>query len=168
MNNILKDKLSGVFPPVVTPFVNQNINYQKLQYNILKMNKSKIRGYLVLGSNGEFKSLTDEEAIKVVDVIRENKARDKILMVGTGRESAWGTIEFTKKVAERGADFASVLTPHYFASKMTDEVLLRFFIEIAENLHYLFLFITPPNMQRVSLFHPKSFPCFHSIPISSE
>ena len=76
--------------------------------------------------------MTDEEAIKVVDVIRENKARDKILMVGTGRESAWGTIEFTKKVAERGADFASVLTPHYFASKMTDEVLLRFFIEIAE------------------------------------
>jgi 4-hydroxy-2-oxoglutarate aldolase len=133
METKIKEKLTGVFVPVATPFVNQKIDYDKLRANIEKMNESKVKGYMLLGSNGEFMSLTDDEALKVVEIINKAKAQNKTLIVGAGRESAFATIEFIKKVSDRGADFASIITPHYFADKMTDETLRRFFVEVADN-----------------------------------
>lgn len=128
----IKQMLTGVFPPLTTPFVNELVEYEKLAENIHKMNRTKLKGYMPLGSNGEFKSLTDDEALKVVEVVMKYKSKDKVLIVGTGRESAYATIEFTKKVADLGANFASVITPHYFAKKMDDDALIRFYTKVAD------------------------------------
>jgi 4-hydroxy-2-oxoglutarate aldolase len=129
----LKEKLSGVFPPVMTPFFQDGgIDYEGLAFNIEKMNATALGGYMPLGSNGEFRSLTDEEALEVVKLIAKKRDSDKTLMAGTGRESAYATIEFTKKAAQAGAEFASVLTPYYYVSKMTDEALIRFFTQVAD------------------------------------
>lgn len=133
MNISIKEKLSGVFPPIMTPFVNQEVAYNELAENIKKYNQTKLRGYMPLGSNGEFRSLTEEESLKIVKVVYENKAKDKVLMVGTQRESARATIGFTKKVAGLGADFASILSPHYYPNKMNDDALIRFYTEIADD-----------------------------------
>ena len=132
MTGNIKEKLTGVFPPLTTPFVNQQVAYDKLAENIEKMNQTRLRGYMPLGSNGEFKSLTDEEALKVVEVVMKHKAKDKVIIAGTGRESAYATIEFTKKVADLGVDFASVITPHYFAKKMDDDALIRFYTAVGD------------------------------------
>ncbi len=128
----LKEKLTGVFPPVMTPFAKGRIDFAGLESNILKMNGTRLRGYMPLGSNGEFRSLTDDESLKVVRLIADKKSADKTLMVGTGRESAYATIEFTKKAADQGAEFSSILTPHYYAKKMTDAALVRYFTEVAD------------------------------------
>ncbi|MDR1626332.1 MAG: dihydrodipicolinate synthase family protein [Spirochaetia bacterium] len=129
----LKEKLSGVFPPVMTPFfADGRIDYAGLALNIEKMNRTDLGGYMPLGSNGEFRSLTDGEALEVVRLIAKKRGPGKTLMVGTGRESAWATIEFTKKAAGAGAEFASLLTPYYYASKMTDAALTRFFAQVAD------------------------------------
>ena len=130
----IKEKLTGVFPPVMTPFFpDGRIDYDGLEYNIKKMNQAKLGGYMPLGSNGEFRSLTDEEALKVLGIVARAKSPDKTLMAGTGRESAYATIEFTKRAADVGIDFASVLTPYYYVKKMNDEALIRFFTEVADN-----------------------------------
>ncbi|GAI30787.1 unnamed protein product, partial [marine sediment metagenome] len=39
------------------------------------------------------------------------------------RESAKATIEFIKKIADKGVDFATILLPHYFVKYMTDDAL---------------------------------------------
>ena len=129
----VKEKLTGVFPPVMTPFKDDGrIDYDGLAYNIGKMNSTGLRGYMPLGSNGEFRSLTDEESLEVLRVIVKNKDPGKTLMAGTGRESAYATVEFTKRAAGAGIDFASVLTPYYYVKKMNDEALIRFFTEVAD------------------------------------
>jgi 4-hydroxy-2-oxoglutarate aldolase len=128
----LKEKLSGVFPPVMTPFFEDGrIDYDGLAFNIEKMNTTGLGGYMPLGSNGEFRGLTDEESLEVLKLIARKKSPGKTLMAGTGRESAYATIEFTKRAAGVGAEFASVLTPYYYVKKMTDEALIRFFTEVA-------------------------------------
>lgn len=130
----IKEKLSGIFPPLMTPFLNdEEVAYDKLKENVLKYNETELKGYMPLGSNGEFRSLTEEESLKILDVVVKSKSKDKTLMAGTARESAKATIEFTKKAADKGIDFASILTPHYFAKKMTDEALIKHFIKIADN-----------------------------------
>jgi 4-hydroxy-2-oxoglutarate aldolase len=152
----MKEKLSGVFPPVMTPFVGGKIDFAKLTSNIEKMNGTRLRGYMPLGSNGEFRSLTDEEAVTVVKTIAGTKAKDKTLMVGTGRESAYATIEFTKRVAGLGADFASVLTPHYYAKKMTDAALVRYFTEVADESPIPVLIYCAPGFAAGVIISPKA------------
>jgi 4-hydroxy-2-oxoglutarate aldolase len=128
----IKEKLTGIFPPVMTPFIRGAIDYEGLAFNIERMNGTALRGYMPLGSNGEFRSLGDDESLEVIRLVARAKSPDKTLMAGTGRESAWATIEFTKKAADAGAEFASVLSPHYYAKKMADENIIRYFTELAD------------------------------------
>src|SRR4030042_4416994 len=110
---MFKEKLSGVFVPAITPFANDEILYDKLVDNIKKFNRTKIRGYLALGSNGENKSLTMDEKLKVLEIFVKNKG-DKVIMAGTGCESTKETVSFSGEVIKMGADFVSILTPRYF------------------------------------------------------
>jgi 4-hydroxy-2-oxoglutarate aldolase len=127
-----REKLTWVFPPNMTCFMNEEVAYDKIRQNIERYNKTKLKGYFPLGSNGEFRSLTDEESVKIVEVYRKYKAPGKILMAGVARESAKATIEFIKKVADKGVEFATILPPHYFVSFMTDEALIKYYTMIAD------------------------------------
>jgi 4-hydroxy-2-oxoglutarate aldolase len=127
-----KDKLSGVIAPLATPFISEEVSYTDLEKNIEKYNDTGLKGYLVLGSNGEFQSLTEEESLRIVDIVQKSKAPDKTMAVGAGRESAKATVEFIKKVTDRGADYAAVLTPHYFVRVMTDEALINYYLSVAD------------------------------------
>jgi 4-hydroxy-2-oxoglutarate aldolase len=126
-----KQKLSGVFAPVVTPFTGDVPDLDALAYNLARLRKTNLTGFLALGSNGEYKSLTDEEQLLVLDVLTQEKG-DKVVMVGTGCESTRETIERSHVVAQMGFDYVSVLTPHYFPRLMDGPALLRYYERIAE------------------------------------
>lgn len=129
-----KEKLSGLFPPVMTPFKqDQTIDYDALAFNIQKMNPTNLLGYMPLGSNGEFRSLSDAESVEIIRTIRKNASSDKVIMAGSARESAYQTVEFIKALCDVGIDYASVLSPYYFASKMTEEVLIQYFTYVADH-----------------------------------
>jgi 4-hydroxy-2-oxoglutarate aldolase len=128
-----REKLSGVFAPITTPFDgNGEVSYKDLEENIKKLNSSRLRGYLVLGTNGEFKSLTEAERRKVLEAVVRVAAKDKVVMAGTGRESTKESIVATKEAASIGAHFASLIAPSFFAKKMTDAVLLNHFRQISD------------------------------------
>jgi 4-hydroxy-2-oxoglutarate aldolase len=126
-----KQKLSGVFAPVVTPFQNDQPDLDALAFNLRKLNQTDLTGYLALGSNGEIESLTDEERLLVLEVFAQEKG-DKVVMVGTGCESTKETIEKSHVAAQMGFDYASVLTPHYHAKQMDGPTLRRYYERIAE------------------------------------
>ena len=128
-----REKLSGVFAPVTTPFdENGEVSYQALEENIKKLNSSRLRGYLVLGTNGEFKSLTEAERRKVLETVLRVAEKDKVVMAGTGRESTKESIVATKEAASMGAHFVSLIAPSFFAKKMTDPALLNHFRQISD------------------------------------
>ncbi|HHU90461.1 MAG TPA: dihydrodipicolinate synthase family protein [Clostridiaceae bacterium] len=125
--------LQGVFAPIVTPFnEDEEILFDDIAYNIDVYNNTKLRGYMPLGSNGEFQGLTDEESIKVLKIVCKHKKKDKIIVGGCGRESMYKTVEFIKMVADYGLDLAFILPPHYFLSKMTEDVLSEYYIKVAD------------------------------------
>ena len=126
-----KEKLSGVFAPVVTPFRNDELLLDDLRSNLKRLGKSSLRGYLALGSNGEYRSLSDEEQVRVLEVFAEERG-DKVVMVGTGCESTRQTIEKSKAAADIGFDYVSVLTPSYFAKQMDGPTLQMHFERIAD------------------------------------
>ncbi len=124
--------LSGVFAPVVTPFRDGEPDLGALRSNLRKLAKTGLTGYLALGSNGEFMSLSDSEQMSVLAVFAEEKA-DKVVMVGTARESSKHTIAFTNDIIEMGFEYASVLTPHYFAKQMNGTKLNEYYQRVADN-----------------------------------
>lgn len=128
-----KNKLSGVFAPVVTPFRSDEPALDDLRYNLRKLNETDLTGYLALGSNGEFRSLTDEEQIQILEVFAEEKG-NKVIMVGTGCESSRQTIEKSKLVCEMGFDYVSVLTPCYFAKQINGALIKSHYERIADSI----------------------------------
>ena len=133
MDTNYKDKLSGVFPPCMTIFnENEEVAYDKIAKNIERYNQTKLKGYMPLGSNGEFRSLNDEESVKIIGVYEKYRAKGKTLIAGVARESAKTTIEFIKKIADKGVDFATILPPYYFVNFMTDDALIKYYTTIAD------------------------------------
>ena len=63
----MKLNFSGVYPPITTPFnEDESIAWDKLEQNLIKMNSMKLRGYLVQGSNGEYCYLSAEERVEMI------------------------------------------------------------------------------------------------------
>jgi 4-hydroxy-2-oxoglutarate aldolase len=131
-NQNINRKLAGVFAPIITPFKDEEIIFEELRDNISKYNLTDLKGYMPLGSNGEYQGLTEEESLKILDIVQKYKSAGKIIVAGCGRESAKATVEFIKKAVSVGLDFAFVLTPHYFVKEMTDDALFKYFIYIAD------------------------------------
>ena len=85
------------FHQCVHPLKNDEIDYNGLAKNIELMNKSGLKGYFVLGTNGEFKTLTESEKIKVLETVLKYSSDEKVIMAGTGCESTYETVVMTKK-----------------------------------------------------------------------
>ncbi len=144
-------KLSGVMPPITTPFQDGKLASDKLKKNFQKWNKTSLSGYLVLGSNGEAVYLNEKEKMKVVEISRESIHTSKIMLVGTGMESTQETICFTNQVAKIGANFALVVTPSYFKGSMKPQILYDHFIAVAESSRIGILIYNVPQFTGINL-----------------
>ena len=125
--------LSGVLPPITTPFEAGEIAPDRLRENFRKWNQTGLSGYLVLGSNGEAVYLNEKEKLKIIEVARESIPASKLMMVGTGMESTRETIQFTNQAAQMGANCALVVTPSYFKGSMKPQILHDHFVAVAES-----------------------------------
>ncbi len=143
--------LSGIYPPIITPFKNDQIDAAGIRHNVDRWMKTGLRGILALGSNGEAAFVDEDEAELVVATAREGVPRDRVLLVGTGRQSTRATLAATTRAAKAGADAVLVLTPFYFKSQMTHDALVAHYIAVADAspvpvLLYNFTAVTAMNM----------------------
>jgi len=144
-------KLSGVMPPITTPFQKGELALDKLKDNLQKWIQTGLSGFLVLGSNGENVYLNDKEKINVIDVCRNSIPADRIMVVGTGLESTQETIRFTNQAAKMGADYALVITPSYFKGSMKPEIIYEHFIAVAESSKIGVLLYNVPQFTGINM-----------------
>ena len=125
--------LSGIFPPITTPFYpDGNVYYKKLEANVEHYSRTPVAGIVVLGSTGEAILLSDEERRQVLKTARAAAANHKVLIAGTGIESAVETLRLTDYAAELGYDIAMVRTPHYYKGQMKPPNMLAFYRFVAD------------------------------------
>jgi dihydrodipicolinate synthase/N-acetylneuraminate lyase len=111
--------LQGIFPAITTPYYPDGKLYlKKLEHNVDRYSRTPVAGMVVLGSTGETVMLTDEEQREVLRVAREVAADEKVLVAGTGQESAISTLALTEYAAKLGYDVALVRTPSYYRPQM--------------------------------------------------
>ena len=125
--------LHGIFPPITTPFYpDGNVYFKKLESNVERYSRTPCAGIVVLGSTGEAILLSDQERREVLKAAREAAAPNKVLIAGTGVESAIGTLRLTEYAAELGYDVAMVRTPHYYKTQMQAANILAFYRTVAD------------------------------------
>ena len=125
--------LHGIFPPITTPFYPDGRVYlKKLEHNVEHYSKTPVAGIVVLGSTGEAVMLSDEERREVLKKGREACAPNKVLIAGTGAESAVETLRLTEYAAELGYDVALVRTPHFYRPQMQPGNILAFYRAVAD------------------------------------
>jgi 4-hydroxy-2-oxoglutarate aldolase len=144
-------KLSGVMPPIATPFQSGELALARLKDNFQKWNQTGLSGFLVLGSNGEAVYLKEQEKIKVIEVSRASIPARKIMIVGTGMESTWETVWFTNQAAKMGADYALVVTPSYFKASMKPQILRDHFVSVAESSQIGILLYNVPQFTGINM-----------------
>jgi len=125
--------LHGIFPPITTPFYpDGNVYYKKLEANAERYSRTPVAGLVVLGSTGEALMLSDQEKRDVFKTARAAAAPNKVLIAGTGIESAIETLRLTEYAADLGYDVAMVRTPHYYKKQMQPENMLAFYRTVAD------------------------------------
>src|SRR5436853_4652288 len=125
--------LHGIFPPITTPFYpDGKVYYKKLEANLERYSRTPVAGIVVLGSTGEAILLSDEERHEVLKTARAATANRKVLIAGTGIESASETLRLTEYAAELGYDIAMVRTPHYYKGQMKPANMLAFYRTVAD------------------------------------
>lgn len=125
-------QLGGVVPPLCTPFKDEKLDLEALQFNIGRLSQTDLAGFLVLGSNGEGVYLTEAEQDAVWAAAREAIPEDRYMLAGTYAESTAVTAARIERAAELGADYALVLTPNYFKGQMTPERLIDHYRLLAD------------------------------------
>jgi dihydrodipicolinate synthase/N-acetylneuraminate lyase len=125
--------LSGIFPPITTPFYPEgNIYFKKLEHNVERYSKTPVAGIVALGSTGEAILLSDQERRDVLKIVCDAADPKKVLIAGTGVESAIETLRLTEYAAELGYDVAMVRTPHYYKKQMQPANVLAFYRTVAD------------------------------------
>ncbi|WP_088227601.1 dihydrodipicolinate synthase family protein [Desulfosporosinus sp. FKB] len=125
-------QLKGIYAPIPTPFVNGQIAYDKLDKNLEFWLGSKLEGLVVLGSNGEFVLLSTEDKLKLISYVCQKSKGLKPVIAGTGAESTAETIHLSQEAAAAGAAAVLVVTPNYYKGSMSDNVLKKYYLDVAE------------------------------------
>lgn len=147
----MSSRFKGVFPPLTTPFIGDEISTDRLRDNILKYNSSGLAGYVISGSTGESVFLSDEETEELVKAAKEAASPEKKIIAGTARESTKETLEFTNRMADLGADAALVRTPSYFKSRLNSEALKKHYLTIADKAKLPVLIYNIPQNTGISV-----------------
>lgn len=148
----MKTKLSGIFAPVNTPFSrNEGIDYEGLKSNLQFYLNSQLNGVLLLGSNSEYKSLDEDEKIKILEISTEIIAGKKIIMVGLMYDSLWLAKKFIENVRDLKINYLLVQPPFYFRAKFTEDDYYQYYLDLIELSPFPILIYNAPGFTGVDL-----------------
>jgi len=146
----MSHKLEGIFAPVNTPFNgNEEVDYAGFSKNLQFYLKSELSGLLILGSNGEYKSLTEEEKIEVIKSSAEMIAGRKTIIIGVMYESLYLAKSFIEKVRHFAIDYLLVQPPFYFRGKFTEEDYYQYYLEFSRISPFPILIYNAPGFSGV-------------------
>ncbi len=153
----MESKLDGIIIPAVTPFDQKgDVRLDWFGHNLSRWSNTAVRGIMVLGTNGEFRSLSDDEARSLIAAAAKRRG-DKTLIAGVGRESTRLTVEFIDSIAGQvgRVDYVSVLPPHYFAKAMSPAALIEHYSQVADRSPFPVLLYVAPGYSNGLVIPPS-------------
>ena len=145
-------KLRGIILPFPTPFeAGGGTDLPAIKLNIERWNEAGVSGHVVLGSTGERVHLGERECLEVIEAARARTPEGLAFIVGAGQQSTRATVDEVRRVAEAGADAVLVITPHFYRAEMTQGVLIKHYLEVANAAPVPIVLYSVPQLTNVTL-----------------
>jgi len=123
------DRLKGSIPPLVTPFVNGEVDYDTYARLVEFHVANGSHGVLVNGTTAEPATLSVEERNRLVDIAVTVAAGRIPVVAATGSQSLAETRALTEHAAHAGADALLIVTPYY--TRPPQRGMVAYFLELA-------------------------------------
>ena len=143
------NKIRGSIPPIITPFVNGEVDYKTYASLIEYQIKNGSHGILVNGTTAEPSTLTLDERNKLINIAVE-VANGKIQVIaGTGSQSIIETKILTNHAVKAGVDSLLIVTPYYI--KPPQRGLIEYYLELTEKIDIPWMIYHIPGRTAVNV-----------------
>jgi len=140
---------SGCLVALITPFRDGQIDEPALRRLVEFHLQNGTDGLVPCGTTGESVAMTEEEQLRVIEIVVETVNHRIPVIAGTGTNSTAKTIKMTKKAREIGADGALLVTPYY--NKPTQQGLFLHFEAVAKETDLPLVLYNVPSRTGVNL-----------------
>ena len=124
-------KKANFLTPVVTAFdKNGNLDIQGNKNVWDHLIKGGVDGLVIMGSTGEFFSMTTEQKKELIKLVVEHVNKRTKVYIGTSCMTVEDTVELSNFAIETGADAVMIISPYYFA--LSNESVEFFYDKVAE------------------------------------
>lgn len=137
-------KIEGIITAMVTPMSDGKIDELTTKKLVNHLIEEKVNGLFILGTNGEFFSLTDDEKVRFTQIVVEEVAGRVPVFAGAGAIATNQVIDLANKFANLGVDAVSVITPYLI--KINRNELIKHYLTIANEINVpMILYNIPQN-----------------------
>lgn len=138
-------EIKGIITAMVTPFdENQKINETAARQLVDKLIGQGVHGLFILGTNGEFHVLSDDEKVEFAKIVIDQAAHRVPVYVGAGACGTQETIKLAQRMEAVGADALSVISPYFIAP--TQQELADHYRKVAEAVNIpIIMYNIPKN-----------------------
>jgi 4-hydroxy-tetrahydrodipicolinate synthase len=121
---------TGVITALVTPLRGDAVDEEALRHLVDEQIAGGVDGLVPVGTTGESPTLTNEEHLRVIQLVVEAAKKRVPVIAGTGSNSTRETIEMSVAARKVGADGLLLVTPYY--NRPGQEHLYRHFKAVVE------------------------------------
>ena len=125
-----KPLFTGVCTALVTPFLNETVNYPLMELLIQRQIDAGIGAVVVAGTTGESPTLRDSEKITLFKKCKDYASDQCLIIAGTGSNDTSHSIELSIAAEETGADALLVVSPYY--NKTTPDGIIMHYLAICQ------------------------------------
>src|ERR687891_976431 len=108
-----RSELRGVITAMVTPFAADGaIDVDATRRLARHLIENGSHGLVVAGTTGESPTLSDDEKLRLLDIVLDEVGDEATVIAGTGSNDTAHSVDLTRRAGERGAHAVLVVTPY--------------------------------------------------------
>lgn len=140
---------TGVCTALVTPFLNNKVNYPMLDQLLRRQINAKIPAVVLCGTTGESATLSDMEKIEIFRRGKTYAGSQCKIIAGTGSNCTEHAIALSKAAEDAGADGLLVVSPYY--NKANPDGLFAHYLAIAKSVNIPIIIYNIPTRTGVDI-----------------
>ena len=124
-----KPLFTGTCTALVTPFLDDRVNYPMLELLLRRQIDAGIRAVVICGTTGESPTLSDQEKLELFKRAKAYVGSDCLIIAGTGSNSTHHALELSLAAQKCGVDALLLVSPYY--NKANPDGLYQHYATIA-------------------------------------
>lgn len=134
---------TGVCTALVTPFLDDQINYPMLEQLLRRQLDAGIKAVVICGTTGEASTLSDTEKIELFHRSKTYVGDDCLIIAGTGSNNTEHTLMLSQQAMKCGVDGLLLVSPYY--NKANAEGLFLHYQTIAQSVDLPIILYNVPS-----------------------